>query len=399
MTGPLDGTRLCQLHTAGVSIWLDTLSRELLTSGAFASLVESACVTGATSNPTIFAAAIQGADKYEEQLRSRLAAGERDVEALFLDLALTDVSRAAAVLRPAFEHSGGRDGFVSFECTPTIAYDTNATIDQARMLWHRLNQPNVMIKVPGTGPGIKAVEQLTADGVNVNITLLFAQSRYEEVIEAYQAGLERRITTGGSIEGIASVASFFVSRIDTKVDESLPAGSSLRGRIAIANAKLAYQIYRRHHRGPRWDRLAGHGAAPQRPLWASTGTKNPAYSDVQYVEELIGPDVVNTMPDQTLRAFANHGRVGPTVEQGVDEAAGLVHQLASTGTDLDAITTELEHEGVSSFCDSYRALLHCIIQQAEHLGFSLDRPDPLAVSGEQESRPRTRRGGSTSTVE
>ena len=376
MTGTIDGTRLCQLHAAGVSIWLDTLSRELLTTGTFASLIESACVTGATSNPTIFAAAIREADGYAEQLRSRLAAGERDAEALFLDLALADVSQAADVLRPAFEASGGRDGFVSFECTPTIAYDTDATIDQARMLWDRLNRPNVMIKVPGTAPGVTAVEQLTADGVNVNITLLFARARYEQVIEAYQSGLERRIAADEPIDNLASVASFFVSRIDTKVDPRLPEGSPLRGRIAIANAKLAYQVYRHYHHGPRWERLAGHGAGSQRPLWASTGTKNPAYSDVQYVEELIGPDVVNTMPDQTLRAFADHGRVVTTAEKGADEAAEVLRDLASTGTGLNAITTELEHEGVSSFCDSYRGLLECIVEQAEQLGFSLELPDP-----------------------
>jgi transaldolase len=387
LTGTIDGTRLCQLHAAGVSIWLDTLSRELLTTGTFGSLVESACVTGATSNPTIFAAAIQGADGYEEQLRSRLAAGERDAEALFLDLALADVSQAADLLRPAFETSGGRDGFVSFECTPTIAYDTDATIDQARMLWDRLNRPNVMIKVPGTAPGVTAVEQLTADGVNVNITLLFARARYEQVIHAYQSGLERRIAAHEPIENIASVASFFVSRIDTKVDPRLPEGSPLRGRIAIANAKLAYQSYRGLHHGPRWERLAGHGAGSQHPLWASTGTKNPAYSDVQYVEELIGPDVVNTMPDQTLRAFADHGRVGPSIERGVDEAEVVLYELASTGTDLDAITTELEHEGITSFCDSYRGLLECIIVQAEHLGFSLARPALLADPGENDRQP------------
>ena len=388
MTGPRpDGTRLCQLHAAGVSIWLDTLSRDLLTSGTFGSLVDSACVTGATSNPTIFAAAIRGADSYEEQLRSRLATGERDAEALFLDLALADVSRAADVLRPAFEASGGRDGFVSFECTPTIAYDSDATIEQARMLWDRLNQPNVMIKVPGTADGITAVEQLTADGVNVNITLLFARSRYEQVIAAYQSGLERRIAASEPIDHIASVASFFVSRIDSKVDAQLPERSSLRGRIAIANAKLAYQTYRRHHRGPRWERLAEHGAGTQRPLWASTGTKNPAYSDVQYVEELIGPAVVNTMPDQTLRAFADHGRVEPTIEKGADEAEVLLRELASTGTDLDGITTELEHEGVRSFCDSYRGLLECIVEQAEQLGFSLELPDPPDNPGETDQGP------------
>jgi transaldolase len=378
--------RLCQLHAAGVSIWLDTLSRQLITSGAFRSLVETACVTGATSNPTIFAAAIRGPDGYEDQLRSCLAAGERDPEALFLDLALADVAEAADVLWPAFESSGGRDGFVSFECMPTIAYDSDATVEQGRMLWDRLKRPNVMIKVPATDPGLTAVEQLTADGVNVNITLLFARSRYEQVMDAYHSGLEARIAAHQPIDHIASVASFFVSRIDAKVDEQLPAPSPLRGRVAIANAKLAYQLYQRHHSDHRWARLAAHGARSQRPLWASTGTKDPAYSDVLYVEELVGPDVINTMPDQTLRAFADHGRVDPTIEGGVSEVEKLLNELTSSGIDLDAITAELEHDGVRSFCDSYHGLLKCIVEQAERLGYSLELPDKLAGPDEVNSR-------------
>ena len=378
--------RLCQLHAAGVSIWLDTLSRPLLTSGAFHSLVREACVTGATSNPTIFAAAIRGVDGYEDQLRSRLVAGERDAEALFLDLALGDVAEAADVLRPVFAASGGRDGFVSFECTPTIAYDSAATVEQARMLWARLERPNVMIKVPGTGLGLTAIEQLTADGVNVNITLLFARSRYEQVLDAYLSGLERRVAANQPIDHIASVASFFVSRIDTKVDQQLPEGSSLRGRAAIANAKLAYQLFRRYHSDARWARLAAHAAHPQRPLWASTGTKNPAYSDVVYVEELIGPDLINTMPDQTLRAFADHGRVTPTLEGGVGEAEQVLSELAANGVDLEAITAELEQEGVTSFCDSYHGLLECIIEQSERLGFSLESPTRLAGPNEDSDR-------------
>jgi transaldolase len=361
--------RLCQLHQAGVSIWLDTLSRQLLTSGDFAALINDDCVSGATSNPTIFAAAIRGADGYEDQLRTRLSEGERDPAALFLDLALDDVRQAADLLRPPFDASQGRDGFVSFECTPDLADDTAATIEQARMLWSRLDRPNVMIKVPATAAGLPAIEALTADGINVNITLLFARSRYDQVIDAYHAGLERRLAAGKPIESVASVASFFVSRIDTAIDPQLPDESPLRGRIAIANAKLACRLYRRQHATDRWARLATHGARTQRPLWASTGTKNPAYSDVQYVEELIGPDVVNTMPDQTLRAFADHGHIAARIEDDLDDAQQSLRDLHELDVDLDAVTTELERAGVASFCDSYRSLLACLSEQAEHLGF------------------------------
>ncbi len=366
--------RLCDLHATGVSIWLDTLSRKLLTSGEFQSLVDKDCVTGATSNPTIFANAIRGANGYEDQLRSRIAAGERDPEALFFDLALHDVGRAADILRPTYDASDGRDGFVSFECTPDLADDTDATIDQAMMLWGRLARSNVMIKVPGTAAGLGAITELTRRGVNVNVTLLFARSRYEEVIDAYMSGVEQRLSDRSPIDHIASVASFFVSRVDVKGDQQLPPESSLRGKAAIANAKLAYGLYQRAFSGSRWRALAARGAQPQRPLWASTGTKNPAYRDVMYVEELIGPNVVNTMPDKTLRAFADHGHLARTVDADLAEAEAVLNSLASQGVDLDAITTTLEREGVASFCDAYHELLDCITERAEALGVRLNPP-------------------------
>jgi transaldolase len=300
--------RLQQLHDAGVSIWLDTLSRDLLDSGGFAELVADCAVTGATSNPTIFAKAITGSDDYDDQLRAAVASGVRDPQELFFELALDDVRDAADVLRPAYDASDGRDGFVSFECTPDLADDTAATIAQALELWDRLARPNVMIKVPATEAGIPAIEELTARGVNVNITLLFSVTRYEQVIDAYIAGLQRRVTDRQPVDAIASVASFFVSRVDTKADALLPADSPLRGRLAIANAHVAYGRYRERFADERWAALAAAGARPQRPLWASTGTKDPAYSDVLYVEELIAADVVNTMPEATLRAFADHGQ-------------------------------------------------------------------------------------------
>ena len=299
--------RLDQLHDAGVSIWLDTLSRELLDSGAFAALIADCAVTGATSNPTIFAKAITASDAYEDQIRAELASGVRDTQELFFALALADVGRAAQLLRPTYDASDGGDGFISFECTPDLADDTAATVEQALMLWERLARPNVMIKVPATEAGIGAIEELTARGVNVNVTLLFSVERYEQVIDAYVAGLERRVSRGQPVDAIASVASFFVSRVDTKADALLRADSSLRGRVAVASAHRAYGRFRERFADERWRALAAAGARPQRPLWASTATKDPAYSDVLYVEELIAPGVVNTMPEATLRAFAAHG--------------------------------------------------------------------------------------------
>jgi transaldolase len=352
--------RLEQLHAAGVSIWLDTLSRELLDSGDFATLIADAAVTGATSNPTIFAKAITGSDRYDDQLRRAVASGERDPEALFFELALDDVGRAADLLLPAYEASDGRDGFVSFECTPDLAGDTAATIDQALALWTRLARPNVMIKVPATDAGIPAIEELTARGVNVNITLLFSVTRYEQVIDAYVAGLERRVAAGLRIDDVASVASFFVSRIDAKVDALLPAGSDLRGRVAIANAHHAYGRYHERFADRRWHALRDAGARPQRPLWASTGTKDPGYSDVLYVERLIAPDVINTMPDATMRAFADHGDATGGFDWRAGAAAETLRDAADAGVDLAAVTEALEHEGVRSFCDSYHELLDCI---------------------------------------
>jgi len=352
--------RLQRLRDAGVSIWLDTLSRELLDSGAFAELVRDYAVTGATSNPTIFAKAILGSDCYDEQLRAAVAAGVRDPQELFFALGLEDIRRAAEVLRPAYEASTGSDGFVSFECTPDVADDTQATIAQALELWGRLGLPNVLIKVPATAAGVPAIQELTARGVNVNVTLLFSIDRYEQVIGAYLAGLERRVGHGEPIDRLRSVASFFVSRVDTKADAQLEAGSPLRGRVAIANAQLAYARYRARFAGQRWARLAWHGAGPQRPLWASTGTKDPAYSDVLYVERLVAPEVINTMPEQTLRAFARHGTIGPMLDTDPAGAEHVLAAAAAAGVDLAAITAALEREGVQSFADSYAELVRCI---------------------------------------
>jgi transaldolase len=348
------------LHEAGVSIWLDTLSRELLDTGGFAELIRDSSVTGATSNPTIFAKAITGSDRYDAQLRGLVADGVRDPQELFFALALDDVRAAARELRAAYDASDGRDGFVSFECTPDLADDAEATIAQALDLWARLDQPNVMIKVPGTLAGLTAIRELTRQGINVNVTLLFSIERYEAVIDAYLAGLSDRVQAGLSLNGLASVASFFLSRIDSKVDAQLAEDAPLRGEIAIASARIAYQRYLAKFDGPAWQDLAGHGARTQRPLWASTGTKNPAYSDVRYVAQLIAPDVINTMPQQTLEAFADHGEVARTLDAAPADAERALADLATAGVDLAAITDELEREGVASFCASYRELLECI---------------------------------------
>jgi transaldolase len=352
--------RMQRLHEAGVSIWLDTLSRELLESGEFGELVRDYAVTGATSNPTIFAKAITGSDRYDDQLRSLASDGPPATRELFFAIALDDVRGAAAILRPVHERTGGGDGFVSFECTPDLADDTEGTIAQALELWRRLDLANVLIKVPATSAGVGAIEELTARGVNVNVTLLFSVARYEEVIEAYLRGLERRAAAGEPIDGISSVASFFVSRVDTKADAMLAPDSSLRGEVAIANAHVAYGRYLARFGGERWEKLEARGARPQRPLWASTGTKDPTYPDVLYVEKLIAPGVINTMPEQTLRAFAEHGNVEHALDADPAAAQAILAAAAGEGVDLETITGELEREGVKAFCDSYDELVACI---------------------------------------
>jgi transaldolase len=283
-----------------------------------------------------------------------------DTRELFLEIALEDVRRAAELLRPIYDATGGHDGFVSFEVTPDLADDTQGTITQARELWRRLDAPNVMIKVPATEAGVPAIEQLTADGVNVNVTLLFSVERYELVMEAYLRGLERRAEAGEALDGITSVASFFVSRVDAKAYPLLPPDSRLRGAVAIANAQRAYGRYLERFAGKRWDALCARGARRQRPLWASTGAKDPAHSDVLYVERLIAPAVINTMPEKTLLAFADHGIVGPALDADPRDTERVLAQTAEAGVDLDEITTTLEREGVRLFCSSYTQLLDCI---------------------------------------
>jgi len=354
-----------KLTDRGVSIWLDTLSRELVEDGGLSALISDFGVSGATTNPTIFAKAICGSDRYDDQITALLQDGVDDPRDLFLALAVEDVRRAAELLRPLYEASAGRQGFVSFECTPDVAYDAAATVDQALALWKRLGVPNVMIKVPATTPGVEAIEELTAHGVNVNVTLLFAVERYEQAVEAYLRGLERRLRAGYPLTGIDSVASFFVSRIDARIDAKLPADSPLRGQIAIANARAAYERFHKRFSGPRWQLLVDHGACSQGLLWASTATKDPDYRDVLYLEQLALPGTILTVPEPTLRAYADHGDAERTAP--VDGQAAERTLAAAGAVDLPAITADLEREGVEAFAASYRELLACIEQRVHAL--------------------------------
>jgi transaldolase len=363
--------RLQLLRDAGVSIWLDTLSRDLVESDCFGRYVRDYGVTGATSNPTIFERAMASSSAYDGELR-RLAARGAGAKAAFFELALEDVRRAAELLAPAHAASAGRDGFVSFEVTPDLAHDSAATVEQALALWRRLDLPNAMIKVPATQAGVRAIEKLTSLGVNVNVTLLFSVERYEQVIEAYLRGLERRLDAGRPLEGISSVASFFVSRIDAKADALLTDDSPLHGQIAVANAHRAYARQRELFGGERWERLRSAGAREQRPLWASTGTKDASLSDVHYVEQLIAPAVINTMPEKTLFAFADHGEVREAIDTASAEPDTVLAEAAGAGVDLDRITAELERDGIASFCASYERLLRCIERK-------LMLPSPVAA--------------------
>ncbi|HVN61513.1 MAG TPA: transaldolase [Gaiellaceae bacterium] len=356
--------RLQRLSAQGQSVWIDNLSRELLHSGGLAAMMESDAVVGVTSNPTIFQKAIGQGGAYDEQLKE-LAGKVDDPKELFLELSARDVAEACDLLRPVFDATGGVDGYVSWEVDPTLAYDRDRTYDEAQRLHAWIDRPNLHVKIPATKPGLGAIEDMVAAGKNINVTLIFSLQRYAEVVEAYLRGLERLVAAGGHPEQVASVASFFVSRVDTETDRRLEeigskAALALRGRLAVANAKLAYQHYLDAFSGPRWEFLAGKGARPQRCLWASTSTKNPAYRDVMYVEDLIGPDTVNTMPPETIEAFQDHGEVEPTLAKGIKKARAVFEDLAAVGVDVDDVTETLEAEGVQKFADSFAELLAAV---------------------------------------
>jgi transaldolase len=355
-------SNLHKLSKRGQSVWIDSLSRTMLDSGELARLMKEDAVVGQTTNPTIFQKAIASGDAYDEQLKELLGE-ETDAKEIFLQLSARDVERALDLFAKVHEKNP-QDGFVSWEVDPTLAYDREATFDEAMRLHKWLDRPNLYVKIPATKPGLGAIEDCIAHGKSINVTLIFSLQRYREVVEAYLRGLERLVASGGDPSTVHSVASFFVSRVDTEADKRLDAvgtkeALALRGKLAIANAKLAYEHYQHEFgSGPRWQYLAGKGATPQRCLWASTSTKNPDYRDVIYVEELIGPDTVNTMPEETIRAFQDHGEVrGDTVTEDVAAAHALLEEIAKAGVDYDDVTETLELEGVQKFADSFDELL------------------------------------------
>jgi transaldolase len=352
-------SRLHELAARGQAVWFDTLSRDLVKTGELAKMMDEDAVTGVTSNPTIFQKALSSGDAYDEDLKKLLAETD-DPTKIFFSLALQDIRDACDVLKTAYDSSNGVDGYVSMEVEPGIAYDTEQTFDQARWIAKEVDRPNLLVKIPATMAGLPAIEDCTAKGTSINITLIFSLERYKAVVEAYLRGLERLVASGGDPSKVASVASFFVSRVDTETDRRLEelGNEKLQGRLAIANAKLAYRHFDEAFSGPRWDFLAGKGASKQRPLWASTSTKNPRYRDVVYVEELIGPDTVDTMPPETVEAFADHGEVrGDTVREDVEKAERLLEELQQAGVDYDDVVETLEDEGVRKFKDSFDELI------------------------------------------
>jgi transaldolase len=362
-------SRLHELSELGQSVWIDFLSRNLLKEGELARMMREDAVVGVTSNPTIFQKAISAGDAYDEQLREVLK-NERDPKEVFIELATRDVGDALDLLRSVWDEGGGKDGYVSIEVDPNLAYDTQATIAEAARLHDVIDRPNLFVKIPATKAGLPAIEEMIARGRSINVTLIFSLERYAEVAEAYVRGLERFVQSGGDPSTLASVASFFVSRVDTEADERLDevgGHEELKGKLAIANAKLAYERYKETFSGERWEALAAKGATPQRCLWASTSTKNPAYRDVMYVEELIGPMTVDTMPEETIRAFQDHGDVAPTLEQGIDEAKAVFERIAEAGVDYDDVVATLEREGVEKFADSFSELLEGIRAKAGEL--------------------------------
>jgi transaldolase len=362
-------SRLHELSERGQSVWIDSLSREMIESGELERLIEEDAVVGVTSNPTIFQKAFDAGDSYDEDMR-RLMEQEDDDKEVFFQLAVADVQNACDILRRTWDSGHGRDGWVSLEVEPDIASDTEKTTEEARRLNKMVDRPNVFIKIPATEPGLKAIEDSIAAGIPINVTLIFSLERHRAVAEAYIRGLERFVSDGGDPSTLASVASFFVSRVDTEADkrlEDIGGHDELLGKLAIANAKLAYQTYKEVFSGERWQKLADKGASAQRCLWASTSTKNPDYRDVIYVEELIGRDTVNTMPLETVEAFQDHGEVADTLEQGVDEARSILRELDEAGVDYDDVTRVLEEEGVEKFSDSFKQLLEEMAKKRDAL--------------------------------
>jgi transaldolase len=365
-------TRLQQLFDdQGQSPWLDDLKRSYLLSGELQRRSEAG-IRGVTSNPTIFQKAIEGSTDYDDQFRGLI--GSMTVDQAYWTMVIDDVTNACGVLRPVSDQSGGTDGFVSLEVAPNLAADTDGTIAAARSLHQQINLPNLFVKIPATKEGIPAIRQMISEGRNINITLIFSLTRYGEVIEAYQAGLEAFVAAGGDPGRVHSVASFFVSRVDTEVDRRLEKlggdQAGLAGEAGVAQAKLAYQLFEKRFSGERWDALTSRGAHRQRPLWASTSTKNPAYSDLLYIDNLIGPDTVNTMPVPTIEAFEDHGTVARTVDQGADRAREHLERLADQGIVMEDVAQVLEEEGVAAFSKSFDQLMQALADKASALSVS-----------------------------
>jgi transaldolase len=365
-------TPLQRLSALGQSVWVDFLSRDSIRGGHLQQLIDECAVVGATSNPTIFQKAMSEGSAYDEQLHELLGkdAGPPGVEETFWALAMQDIEDACDLFHPVWERSGRRDGYVSLEVDPRLAYDTLQTFREAMRLHETVARPNLMVKIPGTKPGLAAVEDVIAKGRSINVTLIFSLQRYAEVAESYTRGIERLVAEGGDPSTVASVASFFVSRIDTEADRRLDqvgAPDELKGKLAIANARLAYRHYLTAFSGPRWEFLAGKGATPQRVLWASTSTKNPAYPDTLYVEELIGPDTVNTMPEETIEAYQDHGDPAPRLQTQVEKSERLLGELERVGVDYDDVTDTLEREGVEKFSESFEQLMQALDAKRETL--------------------------------
>ncbi|HEV3365794.1 MAG TPA: transaldolase [Acidimicrobiia bacterium] len=362
MTSPI-----ARLNEYGQSPWYDNIRRSLLEGGDLARMIDEDGIRGVTSNPTIFEKAISAGTEYDDTIQT-LARQGLSSEDIGWELLATDVGTAADLLRPTYDACGGADGFVSIEVSPKLASDTEGTVAQARALHQRLDRPNVMVKIPATPEGVPAIETMIGEGRNINVTLIFSLVRYGEVIEAYFSGLERLAAAGGDLSAVNSVASFFVSRVDTEADRRLPEGHPLRGKVAVANAKLAYQLFKDRHSGARWDALAEQGAKVQRPLWASTSTKNPEYSDTLYVDELVGRQTVNTLAPASIEALRDHGRPeADTVERDVDEARAVMDGLAAAGVDYDDLTKTIEREGVDAFARSYHDFIDALDKRKEEI--------------------------------
>jgi len=360
--------RVRRLYRLGQSVWLDQLSRELLQTGRLAKMIADKEISGVTSNPTIFDKAIEGSTYYDEQISGLLGRNPKmGAEALYEALVIKDIQDAADLLRPVYERTDRVDGYVSLEVSPKLAYDTEGTIEDVRRLFWLVGRPNVFIKIPGTDEGLPAITAMLGEGVNVNVTLMFSQRDYTNVARAYLAGIEKCYRAGGDLSRLASVASYFVSRIDVAVDKLLPEGSPLRGRIAIANTKVAYAMFQKAFSSARFLRLKAKGARVQRFLCASTSTKNPAYSDVLYAEGLIGPDTIDTMPPETLEAFRDHGKARESITEDLAGARKDLKALARAGIDLDEVCRRLKVEGVEKFSESFDALLATLKQKRKRL--------------------------------